>query len=436
MLYTILLGFACALIVMAVVRGMGNLIVDKVYMSSDAISSRKAEVYSQLSSYVSSRRINGDDASAVARWAKDHEYVTILIYKGRSFSMRVHDGEAVNVSNIAGAERSQYIAQSQRLYPMRFADGLYQIAISENSQVREYALANVVAWASACLIFIAVLLWYVQRMTKRIIVLSNEAGEIGEGDLEHDITVKGNDELSMLAHEVDMMRSSVIEKMGNERRAWQANSELITAISHDIRTPMTSMLGYLSLLDENGISDTEQAKQFISAAYGKAMELKDLTDELFKYFLVFGRADHEMNMEEFDARMLLDQFMLELQFDLQDDGFNVSRIDFIGDCRVSADTMYLKRVFDNLLSNLRKYADKSRPVMILSALENGWLSVCVSNYVVRSMNRVESTKIGIRTCEKIMTHMGGSFEIRSDEEHFAAELKLPAIENDVLPAGK
>ena len=126
--------------------------------------------------------------------------------------------------------------------------------------------------------------------------------------------------------------------------------------------------------------------------------------------------------------MLLDQFMLELQFDLQDDGFNVSRIDFIGDCRVSADTMYLKRVFDNLLSNLRKYADKSRPVMILSALENGWLSVCVSNYVVRSMNRVESTKIGIRTCEKIMTHMGGSFEIRSDEEHFAAELKLPEID--------
>lgn len=55
--------------------------------------------------------------------------------------------------------------------------------------------------------------------------------------------------------------------------------------------------------------------------------------------------DLEMNMEEFDARMLLDQFMLELQFDLQDDGFNVSRIDFIGDCRVSADTMYLKRVF-------------------------------------------------------------------------------------------
>ena len=436
MLYTILLGFACALIVMAVVRGVGNLIVDKVYMSSDAIFSRKAEIYSQFSSYVSSRRVNGDDSAAVARWTRDHEYVTILIYKGRNFSMRVHGGEATNASNIAGSERSQYIAQSQWLYPMRFADGLYKIAISENSQVREYALTNVVAWASACLIFIAVVLWYVQRMTKRIIVLSHEAGEIGGGDLEHNITVKGNDELSMLAHEVDMMRSSVIEKMGNERRAWQANSELITAISHDIRTPMTSMLGYLSLLDENGIGDEEQAKQFISAAYGKAMDLKDITDELFKYFLVFGRADLEMNMEEFDARMLLDQFMLELQFDLRDDGFNVSRIDFIGDCRVSADTMYLKRVFDNLLSNLRKYADKSRPVMILSALENGWLSVCVSNYVVRSMNRVESTKIGIRTCEKIMTHMGGSFEIRSDEEHFAAELKLPAIENDVLPAGK
>ena len=429
MLYTMLLGFACALIVLAVVRGVGNLIVDKVYMSSDAVSARKAEIYSQFSSYVSTRRVNGDDSAAVARWTKDHEYVTILIYKGRSFSMRAHGGEATNAANIGGYERSQYIAQSQRLYPMRFADGLYQIAINENSQVREYALANVVAWVSACLVFIAVILWYVQRMTKRIIKLSHEAGEIGAGDLEHGITVQGADELSTLAHEVDKMRCAVIEKMGNERRAWQANSELITAISHDIRTPMTSMLGYLSLLDENGFADEAQSRQFVSAAYGKAMELKDLTDELFKYFLVFGRADLDMNMELFDARLLLDQFMLELQFDLQDDSFNVSRIDFIGDCQVMADTMYLKRVFDNLLSNLRKYADKSRPVMILSALEDGWLSVCVSNYVARSMNRVESTKIGIRTCEKIMAGMGGRFEIRSDEEHFAAELRLPAIEN-------
>ena len=55
--------------------------------------------------------------------------------------------------------------------------------------------------------------------------------------------------------------------------------------------------------------------------------------------------------------------------------------------------------------------------------------MCVSNYVARSMNRVESTKIGIRTCEKIMTGMGGKFEIRSDEEHFAAELRLPAVKD-------
>ena len=431
MLYTILLGFFCALIVLGAVRGIGSRIVDKVYMSSDAVASRKAEIYSQFNSYVSSRRIKGDDAAAVARWTREHEYVTLLIYKDRSFSLRVQGGEATNSANLAGYERYEYLAQSQRLYPMRFADGLYQIAISENSQLREYSLVNIVAWLSACFVFIAVILWYVQRMTQRIITLSHEAQEIGGGDLERAISVKGADELSMLAQEVDEMRRSVIEKMGNERRAWQANSELITAISHDIRTPMTSMLGYLSLLDEHCFEDEAQAKQFVSAAYGKAMELKDLTDELFKYFLVFGRAELEMNMEEFDAHMLLDQFMLEMQFDLQDDGFSVSRIDFEGGCRVMADTMYLKRVFDNLLSNLRKYADKTRTVMLLSTLEGGWLSVCVSNYVARSMNRVESTKIGIRTCEKIMKHMGGSFEIRSDEEHFAAELRLPAIPDSV-----
>ena len=87
--------------------------------------------------------------------------------------------------------------------------------------------------------------------------------------------------------------------------------------------------------------------------------------------------------------------------------------------------MYLKRVMDNLISNARKYADKSRPIMILCENTGSSVSICMSNYIAPRENRVESTKIGLRTCEKIMEHMGGSFVTRSDELHFAAELSLP-----------
>jgi len=275
---------------------------------------------------------------------------------------------------------------------------------------------------------VVLIMGYVHSLTRRIILLSKEAVEVGAGDLDREISTDGNDELSMLACEMDNMRRSVIERMGNESRAWKANSELITAISHDIRTPMTTVIGYLGLLKENKYEDEERRGQFTAAAYDKAMELKELTDELFKYFLIFGKSGLEMEMERYDARLLLEQFLSEAEFELREAGFRVNSIEFEGECSVNADPMYLKRVLDNMVSNIKKYADKNRVVMFISELKDGKLSLCVSNYIAKSMDRVESTKIGLRTCEKIIQHMGGSFVTRSDREHFSAEFILPVLE--------
>ena len=191
---------------------------------------------------------------------------------------------------------------------------------------------------------------------------------------------------------------------------------------------MTSMLGYLGLLNDSGFEDKERCRQFTASAYAKAMDLKELTDELFRYFLVYGKAELELSLESFDGRLLLEQLLGEAEFDLIDSGFRVQRIEFKGECSVSADPLYLKRTLDNMISNIKKYADPERPIMVITELTDGKLSVCISNYVKRSMDKVESTKIGIRTCRKIMEAMGGSFTIASDGEHFAAEFALPAVE--------
>ena len=81
-----------------------------------------------------------------------------------------------------------------------------------------------------------------------------------------------------------------------------------------------------------------------------------------------------------------------------------------------------------IVSNIKKYADPALPVVFMSELSEGMLSITVSNRISRSMDRVESTKIGLRTCEKIMQAMSGSFTVRTDADHFAAEIKLPAKE--------
>ena len=426
MMYMLLLSLLVAGAVFLAAYGLGTLLLDRIYMSPESVAARQAEIYSDFSRYVKANRVSGSDENAVANWPGNDEYTTILIYRDEDLpTMGV--SPSLGGAAYSNANRLQYASEYGRLYSMRFADGIYHIAIGDSSRVREDTLNRILAVILGAVAFLAVMLWYVRRLTRRVIRLSREADVIGDGDLEAPITLQGVDELSQLAREVDSMRHSVIARMSGERKAWEANSELITAISHDIRTPMTALIGYLDLLNEDGFQNPERAKRFANSAYQKAMELKDLTDELFRYFLVFGRAQLEMNKEELDGRLLLEQLLGEAQFDLSDAGFHIQRQDFEGECSICTDPLYLKRVLDNLVSNLKKYADKSQPVVFLTQLQEGVLSVCLSNTVRRDLNLVESTKIGLRTCEKIMQAMDGSFTVQKDDTHYAATFSLPVL---------
>lgn len=427
MIYSLLLAVVFALAMYFIVSGTGRFAVQHVYMSEKAASARKAEIVSRFSSYVGSHGLRSGDSAALSHWSDDPD-ITILLYRDQVLEARIRGGMTEPASGMEATERKELSVRYGKLYPVRFADGVMQIAVGDSSGERKLVMCRVVALAAATATFILIMLWYVHRLTQRIKVLAREAADIGEGDLERPITVAGQDEITELASSVDSMRRSVIERMGSESRAWQANAELITAISHDIRTPMTSLIGYLGLLNEGGFEDSAAAGQFASSAYGKAMELKDLTDELFKYFLVFGRSGVEMAMEKYDARLLTDQLLAEAAFDLADAGFTVNRSDFEGECSVTVDPLYLKRVFDNLVSNIKKYADPACPVMAVCELSGGSFSVCVSNTVKRPMSRVESTKIGLRTCERILETMGGQFRTVTEDGKFAAELILPAEE--------
>ena len=419
-LWVTLAGIVLGALVFLALTQLGGILIRDRYMSEDAVNRRKARLYADFSRYVSAQGVSGRDTAAVARWTASHEYVTIFLFAaGRE--QQLYAGGMLDPDNHSGYDPQVH----GRLYPIRFSDGLYQVAIGDNSQVRQRLLVSIASFAAAGVCFLLLFMWYTGRLTRRIIALSKEAAAVSAGDLERVIEAPGEDELSALADSVDEMRRSVIERMGNEKRAWEANTELITAISHDIRTPMTAMIGYLGLLC-GGTEDESTKAQLASSAYVKAMELKDLTDQLFRYFLVYGKAELEMEKERFDARLLFGQLLGEMEFDLNDAGYTLRRQDFEGECFITVDPLFLKRVLDNLLSNIKKYADPAEPVEVCMTLENGRLTLRVSNAVAVLQTRKDSTKIGLRTCEKIMTASGGEFKTENDGKRFTAELWLPA----------
>ncbi len=442
LLLATLLSLLCALAAYFMVFWVATAAVNRYYMSADAVAERKAGIYTELNRFVTAGNVAGNDAEALQRFLDDRAFVSVTVYSPEELGLP-DETQPVEVFREAGAAgRSLYVAvrkpagqslalsghdeRNGKLYPMRFSDGIYYIAITDNSRAREDMLNRGMAAAVATVVLVSVLFWYTSRLTRRIIRLSEETAAVGAGDLEADITMDGSDEIAGLAADIDGMRDAIIERMGNEKRAWEANSELITAISHDIRTPMTSLLGYLGLLNNGRPLPEDEQKRYLEAAYGKSLALKELTDELFKYFLVFGHSDLELHREIFDAHLLLLQLLGEAQFDLQDAGYSVQNIDRLEDgITLDTDAAMLKRVLDNLVSNIKKYADREMPVVFLTEEKDSVVTVTVSNGVTERRGGTESTKIGLRTCEKILSALGGEFSTARDETHFAAEFTLP-----------
>ena len=423
MVYAVVSGILASLIVFFAVRAVGTGLVNSIYMSAESVTQRKNAVYREFITYINQNQLASTDTEAISAWSREHDYSTILLFKDKMLDMRIHGGVADQ-----DPKEKKTLAEARELYgsiyTVRFTDGFVQIAISETSQTRQLALVTVEAVSIGCLVFLIIMLTFTANLTQRIIRLSQETRQISSGDLDGPITTSGGDEVSLLARDVDAMRNSVIERMSNEQKAWQANSDLITAMSHDIRTPMTALIGYLEIIRSTDPTDGEKLDKFSAAAYDKSMELKELTDELFKYFLAFG-SEMNMDMEAVDASLLIGQLLGEAQFELEDNGFTVQSIPCDRNCIVNAAPLYLKRVVDNMVSNVKKYAAPEKNVVFSWTVRDNLLSVRITNTVKKLKNKVESTKIGIRTCEKIMSRMGGGFTGRSDGMHFTAEFTLP-----------
>ena len=312
-------------------------------------------------------------------------------------------------------------------YHLQFADGVFRVLLVEFSETPYYDLVVILSLALACLVLILVNFLHNRSITRSIIRLSKEVQWVEQGSRDAAICSERTDEIGDLARAVERMRRSIIQRMQSEQDAWAANSGLITAISHDVRTPLTALMGYLDLLEGKQYQNEEQMGRYLGASREKARQLKELTDELFRYFLVFATPEMNLHPERYDAPILMEQLLGERIIRLEEAGFRVQNTPLQRDCAVELDVQYLQRVLDNLFNNIEKHADKKSRVTVLVRLEDGRLVIDLANGVPLRPNSAESTKIGLQTCRKIIREMGGIFETQVEEGKFLAEIALPVV---------
>ncbi|GGG73436.1 two-component sensor histidine kinase [Paenibacillus radicis (ex Gao et al. 2016)] len=266
--------------------------------------------------------------------------------------------------------------------------------------------------------------------------------EIAKGQLDHSIPVKTTDELGLLAHNINRMSRQLSLSIEEERNAEKAKNDLITGVSHDLRTPLTSILGFLEAIEDDRYKDEVELRYYVNIAHEKSRGLKRLIDDLFEY-TKYNNQD-ELDIRELDLigflRQLAEEFVPSLtKADM------VCRIDAPdGAMLIAADGESLVRAFENLIANAINYGSQGKYLDIRVSMEDQQAIVAFANYgepipkqelprLFERFYRVEQSRskhtggsgLGLAIVKSIVERHQGSISVRSSKKETVFEIRLP-----------
>ena len=202
--------------------------------------------------------------------------------------------------------------------------------------------------------------------------------KISAGDLNTNIDVKGDNEFSEIAASINKMAEEIRVLMESERHNEKSKNEMITNIAHDLRTPLTSILGYLDLINKRDLSE-ETKKEYLKIVYEKSKKLQDLIESLFS-FTKTNSSKLVLKIEKIDIIKLLCQLMEEFYPNFENKGITCSVNTSEDSCVIDGDGTLLARLFDNLINNAIKYGADGKRIDIKISVEKKIVKIAVINY--------------------------------------------------------
>lgn len=310
------------------------------------------------------------------------------------------------------------------IYRVRFTDREAEVALYELIETKYYAMANIISLFVGLAVFLIICITFVRKKVKYITLLDREVNMLEGGDLEYKLTVKGRDELSYLAKSIDDMRISILNKQKEEETEQMAKHKLVTTMSHDLRTPLTVLIGLLEIIDGKKYKDEKELGEYITKAKNKSYRIKELSDKIFEYFFAFDIKESALKKEVFETEVI-NTMIEDYVFSLSEKGYDTENRLNVFEKKTEIDINLFSRVIDNIFSNIIKYADKEKAVVIENMIENDFLKMTFSNHILPKAYKEESTNIGLEVCMNIIKQHNGSFEYTEEDGVFTAVIKIP-----------
>ncbi len=299
---------------------------------------------------------------------------------------------------------------------------------------------------SAVGVFLLILRFYMRSFTKYF-------NQINQG-IDAIIQESNNDvvlapELAATERKINQIKHTLAQRSMAEQIAEQRKNDLVMYLAHDIRTPLTSVIGYLSLLEEVPEMPIEQRAKYVHITLEKAQRLETLVNELFE-IARYNLQQIPLEKEEIDLSYMLVQITDEFYPLLSARG-NTAVLQAGEDLTVSADPGKLARVFNNILKNAAAYSYPNTEIHISAQEEEGMITICIQNEgptipaeklstIFEKFYRMDDARtsdsggfgLGLAIAKEIVLLHGGSIAAQSADHVTSFTISLPGQ----TPGGK
>ena len=403
-------------------------VLENYLLSSVVLDTVIEERVNDFQDYVTENQVSATDSQALSQWMRGKPLTLMEIYRSNvlvyssyaSYSLAV-EGDDFTWTATEGEETPTYDWISY--YSVEFSDGWGDVVLYSNDLYRYSTYATIAEVILCAVLFLAGFLIAFQRTVSYMRQISLEIQAMEGGDLNQPVTVRGDNDLTALAESLDAMRLAFRAQRERESSTYAANQALISQMSHDLRTPLTTLLIYTEILRYGKYQGEDQLRGYLDKIDEKAQQIKQLAENLLEYSLASQKRAVEMEPPA-PAAEIFRPLLQETATFLEQYGYAFHwDLDF-GEGRVAVHTPYLRRILDNLSSNILKYASLQEPISIQAREQEGVLALSFCNGL-KDRDEPAGTCVGLSSVEAMMEKMGGSSHAEQTGAAFQITLLFP-----------